>query len=477
MARDSHRGFTGLDVRKLPEASDPSTLRLAENLDLTIAGGLRARDPFVAVATVDAKSAGLYVLGGQLRCAVPGGESLSPPPGIIYDRIGDGGSSYGSTIAAVTAAETIGSSTTSGIKPYLVVRRSTGNYEHHWIQAPPWPISTAVNTKVSLPFKPGSNLIKMASKLWAVDAFDNGVRYSSVVNGPTDWTFPNDAGELPVASQVSGDRIIYGLGQIEGKLAVFLADAVELWRVFADPTRSDFGLDRVMNGPGTQAPRSVVNVLGDLFYFSRGGFRSLKQNLLTGQFREGDLGARIQPLTKDLDPLTSAPVALWSQARQQYLCAFGGTVFALTYSNQEKALVSGWTTWTLPAAVESMVELDGEVYFRAGTTIYQAIRGGDPTLETGYSWGALFQFFDQGDHHVSKTFNFLDVVQDGESDVSFYDDPRNPETATGDALATSDQDTGYTPLSLLANHLSVGFTGTKAWQLEQFDLYYDRAGV
>jgi hypothetical protein len=52
---------------------------------------------------------------------------------------------------------------------------------------------------------------------------------------------------------------------------------VEIWRVFADPTRSDFGIDKVMDGPGTQAPRSIVNVLGDLFYFSRGGFRSLKQ--------------------------------------------------------------------------------------------------------------------------------------------------------------------------------------------------------
>jgi hypothetical protein len=84
---------------------------------------MRARDPFVAVATVDAKAVGLYALGGQLRCVVPGGEALSPPPGIIYDRIGNGGASYGTSIAAVTAQETIGTDVAVGIKPYLVIQR------------------------------------------------------------------------------------------------------------------------------------------------------------------------------------------------------------------------------------------------------------------------------------------------------------------------------------------------------------------
>jgi hypothetical protein len=60
----------------------------------------------------------------------------------------------------------------------------------------------------------------MAQKLWATDTFDNAVRYSSVVNGPTDWTLPDDAGELPIGGHVSGNRVVTGLGQIESKLAV-----------------------------------------------------------------------------------------------------------------------------------------------------------------------------------------------------------------------------------------------------------------
>jgi hypothetical protein len=480
MAHDPHVGFTGLDLRKLADASDPRSARKAENVDLTIAGGYRSRDPFVAIATVDAKAVGLYALGGQLRCVVPGGEALSPPPGIIYDRIGNGGASYGTSIAAVTAQETIGTDVAVGIKPYLVIQRADGTYEHHWIQKPPYPVSTTVNTRVVLPFRPGAHLIKMAQKLWATDTFDNAVRYSSVVNGPTDWTLPDDAGELPIGGHVSGNRVVTGLGQIESKLAVYLDDAVEIWRVFADPTRSDFGIDKVMDGPGTQAPRSIVNVLGDLFYFSRGGFRSLKQNLLTGQFREGDIGARIQSLTKNIDPTASGamPVALWSQARQQYLCAIGNTVYALTYSMEKDKVVDGWTTWVLPAAVEYMTELDGEVYFRAGTTIYQAIRGGAGALEAGYNWDLRFQFGSQGETHTAKTYNFLEVIQAGSSTVNFYDDPRNPDVPIdSEGLATSDQDRGYIPLGMTAESLSLGFTGTESWQLEQWDLYYDRAGV
>jgi hypothetical protein len=44
MAHDPHVGFTGLDLRKLADASDPRSARKAENVDLTIAGGYaRAR--------------------------------------------------------------------------------------------------------------------------------------------------------------------------------------------------------------------------------------------------------------------------------------------------------------------------------------------------------------------------------------------------------------------------------------------------
>lgn len=480
MAREPHVGFNGIDVRKLTNASDPRSFRKATNIDLTIAGGARARDPFTAIATVDANSVGLYALGGQLRCIVPGGQNISPPPGILYDRIGDGGTDYTGHIAAVTAAETIGTDVATGIKPYLVIQKDDGTYEHHWIQAPVWPITTMPNTKVVLPFRPGPHLIKMVQKLWATDTYDNAVRYSSVTNGPTDWTFPNDAGELPIGAHISGNRQISGLGAIEGRLAVFLEDAVEVWTVFADPTNPNFGIYKVMNGPGTQAPRSVVNVLGDLFYFSQGGFRSLKQNLLTGQFREGDLGARIQPLTKSIDPTAvgSRPIALWSQSRQQYLCAIGSTMYALTYSMEADKAVSGWTTWAMPAVVEYIVELDGELYFRAGNTIYQAVKGGATTLENGYNFDLRFQFGDQGDPLVAKDYHFLNVKQSGLSTVHFYDDVRNPDVPIDtDGLATSDQDTGYIPLGIRTEMLGVGFTGTQPFQLEQWDLYYDRAGV
>lgn len=478
MARDPHSGFTGLDVRKLSSASDPKSARVATNIDLTIAGGYRARDPFIPYATVDSKSKGLYAIGGFLRCAIPGGDtSLIPPPGLVYDAVGDG-TDYDS-IDAVTAAESIGSSNVVGVFPYLVIKRGT-TYEHHWIRTPIYPAgSSSANTKITLPFVAGPDLIKMAQKLWATDTYNNAVRYSSVVNGPTDWVLANDAGLLPVQSHITGNRQIQGLGYIDKKLVVFLADAVQIWKVYADPTNPDFGLDRVIGGPGTTAPRSIENVLGDVFYYARGGFQSLAQNTVTGQYREGSVGRKIQPLTKNLDPEATPPVALWSQARQQYLCAFGSTIYAYTFSRVSGDEISGWTTWELPAAVESMVELDGDLYFRAGDVIYKADPTADTALESGYDWEYRSQFLGQKTPHVNKQYNFLEVVQDGESEIALYDDPRNPDVAAIDGLPldgpTATQ--GYLPIPMVSQYLAIGITGTNTWQMDQFDIHYDELGL
>lgn len=316
------------------------------------------------------------------------------------------------TIIQVSDVEAIGSNASFGIYPYLVIERwlsasdhSQGTlFEHHWITRESQNGTDALSTQVQLPFTPGASVLKMAGKLWAPDDVNGIVRFSSTANGPSDWITADDAGYIPVISHASGDRRIQGLGVYDDKLAVIFADAVQLWAT--DPQPSNITLVRVINGPGTEQPRSVVNVLGDLFYFTKGGFRSMHMQTVTGQIQEqDDIGGPIDKLTQAETRDTS--VALWSQARGQYLCAFGTTVYAFKYSPKSK--VQGWTTWELGVPVDAIAELNGKTYIRSGVGIY--------VLEAGYDDGSEFDLilndFTAKRPTTRKRVDFIEVLQRG----------------------------------------------------------------
>jgi hypothetical protein len=472
--------FRGLDLRRNKEASDPRTLLTSTNIDIRSGGQIVARDGLKKVATLDSESVGLYSANGVLRSVIPCGHSI---PGatvgevlVMYDAIGDSDSvAYPtSVIDRVTAVETIGASAISGVYPYVVIKRTNGTYEHHWIRSapvptagsPPTPSTDPVNTKVSLPFQPGADLLKLQYKLWATDNLNGAVRFSSTLNGPSDWTNEADAGYLPVLQHVSGSRTIRALGYFNGLLVVLFADAIQLW--FVDPDPSRHALQRVMNGPGTDTPGATENVLGDLMYFSRGGFRSLKTVIQTGEPREGDVGAKIQALTSEIDTTTATPIALWSQARSQYLCAVGSTIYAYTLS--EIAKQKDWSTWVLPFTVDYMVEHNGQLFVRSGDDVYRFDPDQTTDDGTAITWRLRFQYIDLGSK-MRKQWNFLRLVQTGTSRVNFYYDARDPSAVmVGPELVNSTQTLDPSYIGLVTESMSIEFTGTGRWQLDSFTL-------
>ncbi len=370
------------------------------------------------------------------------------------------------TIDSLAAVEAIGANAAFGVYPYVCVKKTNGTYEHHWIRKVPASVSVGVKTRVALPFNPGAAMIKLQEKIWASDNTNGVVRFSSTANGPTDWVAPLDAGFLPVLSHVSGSREVYGFGFYDNKLAVMFEDTIQLWNVNADPTL--ISLARVMSGPGSKAPNSIRNVAGDLFYFSQGGFRSLYTVLISGQLQEDDgMGAGIQPLTKLEDPTVTPPVALWSQTRGQYLCAFGSTVYVYRYSPKLK--LTGWTTYELgDAAVTDMCELDGFVYLRAGTAVYRL----DPAYDDNCTFTVQPAWTDGGNPSKYSRYEFMELVQDGACQIAYRVNPRD-ETQEH-AGPTIDGSTTTLPLiamGVMSQALSLVFTGTdKAWQLDRFIL-------
>lgn len=364
--------FSGLDLRPGQFGEDTPSLLVGNNLSVIPGGALKTRPAMRVFATVSAQSVGLYARGGVLRCIVPAGQSLqdTQPPGIQYDAIGgpigSAPAAYPlSTIARLVFADTYGAIVTYGPNAYVVIKRVDGKVEHHWIKDPPISSATGAATKVILPFTPGEALTKLAEHMWATAPQAGTVPFSSVQFGPSDWQNLSDAGFLPVLNHISGNRFAVALNQYRGMLAVFFTDAVQLWSVATDPAGNI--LKQVLNGPGAILPGAVANVLGDVVYLSQGGFRSLNTATVTGEAHEDDIGTRIQALTDLIDPALNA-VTIWSQSRQQFLCAIGTNLYALTNAPAEK--MQEWSYWTLPTAIESMVELNGVLYARSGTTVY-----------------------------------------------------------------------------------------------------------
>lgn len=348
-----------------------------------------------------------------------------------------------------------GASSDIGPFPYLTVETSAG-VEHHWIKSPdksvqilvPWPLSLAA--------------IPAVGKVWTYDKPAGVVRFCSVLHGPTNWTEPGDAGYIPIVQHCVGTSEVIALALYDDKLAVVLQDAIQLWDI--DPDPNAIQLNRVIGGSGTPHARTVVNVVGDLFYRSFLGFRSLRTQVFTGQIQEEDgIGAPIDLLVSSMG--SDSGVAVWSGSTGRYICAIDTTAYVLLY--RPKADVVGWTTLTLPEPVDYMVEHNTTVYARAGNRLY-ALHGPSPTWTVETPELAGTRVFNQ------KLFTTLEVVFSGGPVRVSYLVPRGSSEVEipGPVLPYSTRRRQRFYIGIHASGLRIKFSGTRPCTLSGYAIEY-----
>lgn len=474
MADFTVKTWAGLDRRPRASTDDNNILYVGDNLTIDVGGQISLRPAMVKVADLWSESAGLYQRGGRLHAAVPGGHARSNVVSdITYDPIGvaigltPAARSLG-TVIDVVAAETYGVSGTYGPYGYVVVLNDKGLYEHHWLRDPVTPDTTAVATQVQLPHSPAPGLVKLATKLWSVDNTTGSIRFSSSVNGPSDWAEPDDAGAIQVSQHASASSRIIGLAPFRGRLAVFFEDSVQLWQVDVNPER--ISLEQVLNGPGTLLPQSAVNVLGDVFFLSRGGFRTLSTATVTGEANDTDVGSFLYDYTQGITG-TETCTALWSQTRSQYLCAIGTSLYAFTFSPANQ--VRAWTRWVLPVAVEHLAEAGGVLYARAGDALYKF----DPDQYVDYNGSAVVGSLETDTWGLDapgrrKQFKWLAVRQTVAARWSLVVD--GVERAS--QLVAGGNIPARVPLAAIGRQVALRCRPTGAWRLEGLQLTYDRLG-
>lgn len=462
--------FLGIDTRPGRYGEDRPALVTGSNVSIASGGAIRLRPALRLEAALSSESVGLYARGGRLRAVVPGGQSLqaTAPSIITYDPIGNGVAYPLGTLDRLVAAESYGAHHIFGPHGYVAVKRTDGLTEHHWIKEPPASGATAVSTKVQLPFPPGESLLKLAGKMWAPSPVDGQIGFSASASGPDDWTTTGDAGFLPAQAHVSGARDLVALCHYRGRLAAFFPDAVQVWGVDADPELH--ALEQVLNGPGVIMPGAVANVLGDVIYLSRGGFRSLSTATVTGEASENDVGSRIRTLT---DAITGTrAVSLWSQARSQFLCAIGSTVYVCTIIPGEK--LTEWTTWTLPVDVDYLTEEAGVLYVRSGDNLYRLDE--DESADTA---GAITATLETRPLTLKapgrmKTLHYLVVRQTAAASWQLIVDGVALPARTLPACSPKSL---RVPLAGEGRQIAIRVTTTAGWRLEGLSLEYDVQGM
>jgi len=471
--------FSGIDRRSLSASSDPSSLFEANNVDLLPGGDLRRRDGLRKVVDLLPDSIGLYVSGGGLRAAVPSGYNLATysPINFTYDTIGNTASvpTAKTTYVRVHGTTSWGADAVIGAYPYLVLETVGGQYEHHWVNQTPTTTSPYVNTRVVTPFRSGPSLIKMQGKIFSPDQVSGNVHFSSTEFGPGTWdaaAAPLDAGFISPDQYTTGDVTIRGVTEHNEHLVVVMDNSVQFWQVAPDP-RLHAHL-KTYTGPGTGVFGSLAKVIGDIFYFSDGGFRSLVTETTIGEQRESDLGEAIAELSSAFAESTADEVrAIWSAARSQYICMFSGDgktdVFCFTLSPTSKT--TGWTRWELPVAVDYLVELDRELYIRAGDElfVFDPLVEKDGTTHPGTVVTGTIQtnFDNAGRRRAMKKWNYLDIVQEGTCNINYlYNDNDRSHKARG-AVNITGNTAAYAliPVGLQTHSLALEFTCTAPWRL------------
>ncbi len=514
--KKEYRDFKGIDLRRKNTAADYTTVRSAVNVDLTTAGSFKRRDALVQVAELHEESIGLYTANGFLRAAVPDNKKFTrnvvehlwetmpvdadgneitveeyepgyyekfEPFNVRYDPIRTNSDPYPAAVDGykreILASTTFGSERVEGGFPLLLVKGHNNLRELHWLNKNKATHDDAEDgyypTRINPKFNIGDDMVKLQGKIYLIDTSNDYIRYCATLR-PDAWDASGadagDAGFLNVKEHAVGDRDIVGLFALNGQLVVVFENSVQVWAV--DPDESLNRLVATYSGPGTHFTHSISVVTNDLYYLSEGGFRSLVTQTVTGERREGDIGAPIQQLT---DAETTAPVAsIWSQARSQYLCVYPigenlSRVYAFTSSSiSEKA---GWTTWEIPISVDYMVEMAGKLYFRTGVKVYEMQEIDKDFGSDDVEFELTTQHLMAGAKHNMKNWDTLDVEQEGTSVMRYYPNPSEPALfLDGPTIVGSTNIYGGVPLMMMSHSMSMRFTGKDLWQLDAFSLNF-----
>lgn len=505
---------SGLDLRKGASVSDANRLRVLDNCYVTTGKTIRKRPGLTLVTTLETGTQGLRAAGGKLNTFYATGTVSHADARFVANKITH------PTVPAAEVAKIHYADVFNGFI-YVAAQYDDDSIKHHYLDSvsaltawvattalalgvvrrptvsngyryevttagttagtePTWPVTIgATVTSGTVVFTcRGSEVVdancphsaavvKKSSKMFATGG--DVVRFCKT-SDPRDWTTSSDAGFLGVGIQQSGATNPTALGEYAGNLVVFFVDSAQVWTVDPDPAKMVFvqGLD-----VGCPYPKGASNMAGDVFFASYDGIRSITTQSTTGNMIDVDVGSPIDSLVKPEFSPNADIRAFYFRGGGQYWVMKGSTAYVYSFSRTSK--ISAWSRYTFPFEIKDVTELDGDLYFRSGDTVYKLDENAYADSGVNFTVNIEFPYLDFKTPGVLKMIQGMDTVMVGSADMQIRFDSRQPEFVTPGIEMSGDTRPGeMTAVEVVSVGIAPVITSTNAdpFELHAITMYY-----
>ena len=506
---------SGLDLRKGASVSEASRLRVLKNAYVTTGKTIRKRPGLTHVATLEAGTTGLRAASGKLNTFYSVGSITHANTNFVANKVAH------PTLPSMTVQRIQYADVFNGYI-YTAVEYNNGDIRHHYIDSDAsltaWTASTvtALNalrrptaangyryqattagttagTEPTWPTTIGStvtdgtvvwtcrgtevydancphtaSLVKKASKLFAID--DDVVRFCAT-GAPKDWTTSSDAGFLGVGIQQTGATNPSAVGEYGGNLVVFFKDSAQVWTVDPDPSKMTFVQSLAVGCP---YPNGAANMAGDVFFASFDGVRSITTQSTTGNLIDVDVGSPIDSVLKPELTVSANVRAFYFRGGGQYWLMKGAKAWVYSFSRTSK--ISAWSYYEFPYAITDVTEMDGDLYFRAGDSVYKLDETAYSDAGVEFEVSIEFPYLDFKTPGVLKQIISMDTVMVGEASMQIKFDARQQEFITPPIEMVGDTRPGeMTAVEVVSVGIAPVITNTDSneFELHAITFYYE----
>lgn len=442
----------GLDLRKGASVSDANRLRVLDNCYVTTGRTIRKRPGLVSVATLETGTKGLRAAGGKLNTFYAVGTITHLNTMFLANKVAH------PTLPAMEVQKIHYADSFNGYL-YVSAQYLNGDIRHHYLDG----TSPTHIADVNCPNT--AAVVKKASKVFAVK--DDVVRFCKT-NTPRDWTTASDAGFLGVGVQQSGAINPTALGEYAGNLVVFFTDSSQVWEVDPDPANMKFvqGVD-----VGCPYPYGAANMAGDVFFASYDGVRSITTQSTTGSLIDVDVGSPIDSVLKPVLTPAASVRSFYFRGGGQFWTMIGSTAYVYSFSRTSK--ISAWSRYTFPFDITDVTEMNGDLYFRSGDTVYRFEEAQYDDAGVLFDVQIEFAFLDFQSPGVLKMITGMDAVMVGEATIAHRFDARNADLITPGVTLSGDTRPGeLTPVEVCSVGLAPVLTSRTDQPFELHALTY-----
>jgi len=186
---------------------------------------------------------------------------------------------------------------------------------------------------------------------------------------------------------------------------------------------------------------------GDVFFTSYDGVRSITTQSTTGNLIDVDVGSPIDSVLKPVMTPSASVRSFYFRGGGQFWTMVGSTAYVYSFSRTSK--ISAWSRYVFPFAISDVTEMNGDLYFRSGDTVYRFDEAQNDDAGMVFVVTVEFAYLDFQSPGVLKMITGMDAVMVGEAKISHRFDARNSGLITPGVLLSGDTRPGeLTPVEV-----------------------------